>query len=292
MFNHCHWFLARTIQWTIQSCKNLKELHVIECRLRTESLVGLIANLPKLIALSFSISTFADVKKDMFTPAEASLKNLSRLHLYYTSTELVLMRYHGESPTILDYCHNLEELVIDSAGMAVPELYLPIISNPSVYSKLTKLCLTPNIHAGAQMFFYGTLQQLPNASLQWHTLLMPNVNFCEFSRKKELMNCLKQIENLENLDLSCSRVDLPNALVDFARARKLKYLNLKSKYQLYTRAELKVILDNCTQLTSLNLAGCTWNFEVWKIFTPFELEIFQYKSFLFSSFPTLLSRGL
>ena len=225
-------------------------------------LVNLLTDQPNLQALSFSISTFADIKRDKFAAAQDSLKTLKRLHLYYTSTEMVLMRYHGESATILDYCHNLQELLIDSAGMAVPELYRPIISSPAVYNKLEVLSLTPNIHAGAQMFFYGTLQQLPNAKLPWRTLLMPNVNFCEFSRKPEFRECLQEVDKLENLDLSGSRVEVPNGVVDFSRAFNLRYLNLRSKLQRYTDRELKMVLSSCSQLRSLNLAGCAWTMEV------------------------------
>ena len=265
-FNHCHWFPSRLIQSAVKSCKNLQELHLIECNLKTDALVVLLVAQPKLRALSLSIATFADIKRDKFDRAQRTLKNLTKLHLYYTSTEMVLMRFLGESSTILDYCENLEELVIDSAGMAVPELYRPIISQPHLHSKLKAFSLTPNIHAGAQMFFYGTLQQLPNSSIEWRTLLMPNVNFTEFSRKPEFQDCLKRIDKLEHLDLSGSKVEFPNKLIDLEQNHKLHYLNLKSTLHKNCRTGLKYILINCPQLTSLNLAGWAWSRQANKVF--------------------------
>ena len=162
--------------------------------------------MPNLRSLSYSISSFADIKKEVFTDAAEVLKNLTSLHIYFSSRDMSVMIYLGEHTTIVDYCDNLEELKISSAGMAIPELYRPIISNPQKHTKLKSMCITNNIHAGAQMFFYGTLSQLNNSEFHWRSFLIPNVNFTEFSKKEEFKNCLQNIENLEYLDVSGSKV--------------------------------------------------------------------------------------
>ncbi len=254
-FNHCYWLPQRVIQWAINKCKNLKELHVIESKLRTDTLVNLVASIPSLRALSFSITSFADIKQDVFTPAKETLKTMERLHVYYTSTELTIMNYLGEHTTILDHCDSLKHLLIGSAGMAVPELYRPIITRPHSHCGLQVMTITNNIHAGAQMFFYGTLSQLPNADIHWRTLLMPNVNFCEFSKKPELLSCFSHIEELEDLDVSGSKVSFPNTVMKMEKAAKLRYLNLKGT--LVTSKQLQYISTHCTLLTSVNLHGCT-----------------------------------
>lgn len=252
--NHCYWWPQRLIQWAGHKCRSLQELHVIECKIRSDTLVSLIASLPQLTALSFSITTFADIKRDVFAPAKVTLEHIRYLHIYYTSTELTIMNYLGEHATLLDFCDNIEEIKVGSAGMAVPELYRPIITYPQKHLKLKSMSITNNIHAGAQMFFYGTLSQLPNDKIHWKTLLMPNVNFEEFSKKKEFIGCLTNMEELENLDISGSKVSFPNKVMDMERGISLKYLNLKSSNVCSTH--LRFIASSCTMLTSINLFGC------------------------------------
>jgi hypothetical protein len=208
--DHCYWLSGATIQWAVSHCPSLTELHLLECRIKIDKLVQLVASCSKnLCALSFSVQTFEDLKKDVFKGANETLKHLRQLKIYYSTTELTMMKYLGEHPTILDYCEHLEQLDIQSAGMSVPELYRPIITHPQNHLNLTYMAITSNIHAAAQMMFYGTLSQLPNAELKWTTLLMPNVNFLEFARKQEFRNCLKHIECLKNLDVSGSKVRIP-----------------------------------------------------------------------------------
>ena len=265
--NHCYWWPQRVLQWACNKCKNLRELHVIECKIRSDTLVSIVAALPRLRALSFSITTFADLKRDVFALAKSTLENIRFLHIYYTSTELTIMNYLGEHATLLDFCDNIEEIKVGSAGMAVPELYRPIISNPEKHVKLSSMSITNNIHAGAQMFFYGTLSQLPNENIHWKTLLMPNVNFVEFSKKREFIACLNHMEELENLDISGSKVSFPNKVMDMERGISLKYLNLKSTNVCSTH--LKSIASNCSMLTSINLFGCVRLMEVCVMFCFF-----------------------
>ena len=254
-FNHCYWLPSRLLQWAMARCMQLTALHVIECKLRTETLVAILASHPNLTALSFSISSFNDITKDAFTNAREMLKNLKRLHVYYTSRELGLMSYVGEHSTLLDFCSSLEELVIGSAGMAIPELYRPIISNPQNHLSMKVLSITNNIHAGAQMLFYGTLSQLPNSHLTWQTLLMPNVNFLEFLRKSEFRTCLRNTQSLQHLDVSGSKVHFPSDQMDIGEARDLRFLSLRAM-MIYSE-QLLHIATSCTQLTTVNLFGCT-----------------------------------
>ena len=254
-FNHCYWITSRLLQWAIARCTHLTALHIIECKLRTETLVAILSSRLNLTALSFSISSFNDITKDAFTNAREMLKNLKRLHVYYTSRELGLMSYVGEHSTLLDFCSSLEELVIGSAGMAIPELYRPIISNPQNHLSMKVMSITNNIHAGAQMLFYGTLSQLPNSHLTWQTLLMPNVNFLEFLRKSEFRACLRNTQSLQHLDVSGSKVHFPSDQIDIGEARDLRFLSLQAV--MIHSEQLLHIATCCTRLTTVNLFGCS-----------------------------------
>ena len=254
-FNHCYWVSSRLLQWVIARCTHLTALHIIECKLRTETLVSILASRPNLVALSFSISSFNDITKDAFANAKDMLKNLKRLHIYYTSRELGLMSYVGEHSTLIDYCSSLEELVIGSAGMAIPELYRPIISCPANHLGMRVMSITNNIHAGAQMLFYGTLSQLPNSDITWRTLLMPNVNFLEFLRKCEFRACLGNTQSLRHLDVSGSKVCFPSDLMDIGQARDLRFLSLQA--MMVHSEKLLHIATSCTRLATVNLFGCT-----------------------------------
>ena len=230
---------------------------MIECKLKLDALVNLTANLSNLTALSFSISSFADIKKDVFAPAKDTLANIKRLHIYYSSCEIsvLVISYLGEHTTLIDYCYSLEELRVSSAGMAMPELCRPIISKPENHPNIRSMCITSNIHAGAQMLFYGTLSQLPNAQLDWETLLLPNVNFPAFSKKAEFLHCLKNVKDLKNLDLSGSKVKFPADVLDVTVATHLQHLNCSMT--LLEDVQLRYIAANCNQLTSINLFGCS-----------------------------------
>ena len=203
---HAYWLSSRTLQKIIHMCSSVTHLNVIECRLKIKALVQPLAKMPNLVSLAFSVQSFSDIKKDVFVDAESNLSNIESLYICFASRNLTIMTYLGEHRTMLDYCTNLEELRIGAAGMAIPELYRPIISNPSNHLKLRVMCITNNIHAGAQMLFYGALSQFPNSKLQWTSLLMPNVNLFEFAKKEEFRDCLKNIESLKSLDVSGSKV--------------------------------------------------------------------------------------
>lgn len=252
--NHCYWFSSKFVQWALSKCRQLTELHVLECRLSVPALVTALAGLPGLTALSFSITSFSHIKRDEFCAAQKTLEGLQRLRVYYTSRELSIMSYLGEHATLLDFCRNLEALVVGSAGMAIPELYRPILGRPEDHDKLRVMAITSNIHAGAQMMFYGTLSQLPNADLHWQTLLMPNVNFAEFTKKAEFKDCLRHIEDLVDLDVSGSKVFFPNPAMDLSKAVRLQHLCLNMT--LLRSQQLMYIGVNCLQLRSLSLYGC------------------------------------
>ena len=215
--NHCYWLNTRTVSWILGKCKELTELHILECQIKIRNLVVLVSSLSNLTHFSFSVQSFNDLKKEVFNPCAGVLRGLKRMHIYYSSRELSLMHYLGEHTTVLDHCDCLEELYIGSAGMAIPELYRPLVSKPKHFLKLRVMCITSNIHAGAQMLYYGTLSQLPNSNLKFKTLLMPNVNFPEFMRKAEYRDCLKHLEELEHLDIYGSKVTFPMEVIDIKR---------------------------------------------------------------------------
>ena len=242
--------------WTVENCTNLRSLSVIECKLKMPAFVSLLTRLSQLVTLAFSVQSFNDLRKDVFTPCQNILKHLKSLHVFYNSREVAVMQYLGEHQTIFDHCDSLEHIHIGCAGMAIPELYRPIVTEPSKLTKLKSMCISSNIHSGAQMLFYGTLSQLPNHSINFETLLMPNVNFCEFMRKDEFKPCLQNISQLKHLDIYGTKVSFPlqfiNALV---RASELEYLNLGSSC--VTEAQLSLIASHCRKLTSLNLFNCS-----------------------------------
>jgi hypothetical protein len=218
-----------------------------------------VTSCPHLRELSFSISSFANIKKDVFVPAKNTLQGIRKLGIYYTSREMALMNYFGEHATLLDCCDSLEELHIGSAGMAIPELYRPILKSPRQFKTLKIMTITSNIHAGAQMMFYGTLSQLPNATISWRTLLMPNVNLLEFVTKTEFKGCLGNMSSMQSLDVSGSKVTFPCDGLDITTAIQLQYLNISMTS--VTSAQLKIISSSCNKLQSLNLFGCAYVFQ-------------------------------
>lgn len=255
--NHCYWLSSKILQWTVHKCQNLRELHILECRLRVESVVSLLRECHSLQALSFSIGSFSDIKLEHFTSAKATLNKLKRLSICYTSRSVIPGRlmYVGEHNTLLDLCSSLLELHILASGRPVFEIYRPIISQPSMYASLKIMTLTDYIHAGAQMIFYGSLSQIDNNYRLWHALLMPNLNFAEFQQKSEFADCLRNVGELRQIDLSGSRdVTFPNSSIDLSAAVMLTYLNIASSS--VDSLGLTYIADCCPKIVSLNLFEC------------------------------------
>lgn len=252
--NHCYWWPPKLINWAIGKCSDLRELHVIECRIKVSNLVALINGLPKLVKLSFSVESICDLKTSVFDPCSNVLKQVRSLYLYFSSRELSLLHFLGEQSTILDHCENLEEIFIGSAGMAIPELYRPLITHPQNFRHLKVMCITNNIHAAAQMLYYGTLSQIPNSNLRFKTLIMPNVNFPEFMQRPEYQNCLCHMENLHHLDIYGSKVTFPMDVIDIKAAVELRHISLGASR--ISGTQVKHIATHCEKLTSINLFNC------------------------------------
>ena len=252
-FNHCYWLPQRLIYWTTTKCSNLKGLHVIECRLRSNILVNILAQHQELEELSFSISSFAEVHQEEFSPIKGSLKKVRKLSIYYSRSQGCSVNYLGEHASLLDFCSELESLHLGSAAFGISELYRPIITNPALYEKLHTMTITSNIHAESQMFFYGTLSQLNNHEIYWKTLLMPNINLKKFPQLSAFQHCLTHVSSLKSLDMSGSMATLPVDVLSLT-ATSLTYLNLKCT--LLESNQLKKIVDSCPNLKSLNVCGC------------------------------------
>ncbi len=258
--SHAYWLPQRAIQKCVSHCcKKLQVLSVVECKLKITQLVSLLSSCTALRHLAFSLSSFTDIKKEVFQGAQKTLKLLQKLHLYYNSREMTLMNYFGEHATLLDFCEQLEQLIISSSGMAIPELYLPLVTQPQKHKHLKVMQITNNIHAGAQMLFYSTLSQLPNSDIAWQTLLMPNVNLTEFIKKPEFRACLANLSSLRDLDVSGSKVAFPNDALDMTTATELRHLCI-SKTTVNSE-QLKMVASNCNKLTSVNLFGCSCIFQ-------------------------------
>ena len=252
--NHCYWLPQHTVQSAVNKCKNLQELHVIQCDLGVTNLVALVASLTQLVNLSFSISSFRDIVKDVFMAAERTLHGLRRLRVYYTNRELSVMNYIGEKPTLLDYCDGLEELEIGSAEISIPELYRPVVTHPRQHLNVRSMRLASTIHAGALMLFYGTLSQLPSSEIHWTSLLMPNVNLSEFVKKVEFQGCFRNIERLCEVDISGSFRNFSPEVLDLSVAHELRYLNVA--HTALSGEHLYLIATHCHKLVGLNLSGC------------------------------------
>ena len=244
------------ITWSIENCVNLTSLSVLECKLKIPALVTLLTRLSQLVNLAFSVQSFNDLRKEVFQPCQDVLAHVKSLYLFYNSREISVMQYLGEHHTIFDHCESLEHIHIGCAGMAIPELYRPIVASPSAMTNLRSMCMSSNIHSGAQMLFYGTLSQLPNDNIKFETLLMPNVNFPEFMRKQEFKACLENIGQLRHLDIYGSKVSFADEFMQaLQRARELRYLNLGVSR--VTDEQLAHIASHCRQLTSVNLFNCS-----------------------------------
>ena len=66
-------------------CKHLKELHVVDSKLKTENLVNAIANRRGLQAISFTVSSFTELKSQKFVIAKDALKTVNRLEVHILS---------------------------------------------------------------------------------------------------------------------------------------------------------------------------------------------------------------
>ena len=263
--NHCYWLSPKILQWTVHRCKNLHELHLLECRLRIETVISLISSCRMLKSLSFSVGSFADMKLEIFLSAKETLSLLKSLTVCYTSKQSGpnSLMYTGEHHTMLDLCTSLYELHILASGRPVYEIYRPIIAKPDGYANLCIMTITDYVHSGAQMLFYGSLSQIHNDGRPWTCLLMPNLNFKEFQAKSEFAHCLSNVENLQQLDVSGSRdVVFPNHVIDLSLAHRLSYLNVASTS--VDSAGLFYVSEYCTNLVSLNLFGCSKIFQMVK----------------------------
>jgi F-box/LRR-repeat protein 18 C-terminal len=250
--NHCYWISAKVIKNVISKCQNLSELHVIQCRLSACSLSRVIATMRHLTALSFSVSTYTDISRSVFATAEATLRSLGCLNLYYATSEQRVIQYVGEQATFLDFCISLETLTIDSSEVLLPELFRPVLHGANMRLCLTAMQLDNAQHAGALMLFYGVLTQLPTDKIKWRSLLLPDINIQEFVRQPELIGCFNNVEHLRELDMSGSK--LPFTQLDFSLARNLLYLNVAGR--ILSREQLNHISFHCHQLISLNIYGC------------------------------------
>ena len=253
-FNHCYWLPQRLIHWSTTRCTNLTSLHVIECRLRSDMLLNILASHTHLQSLAFSISSFAEVHRERFEPVKDSLQFLKHLSIYYSQQQKGYnVRYLGEHATLLDYCPQLETLHLGSASFGISELYRPVITNTEQFAHLHTMTITPNIHAESQMFFYGTLSQLHNHQIRWKKLLMPNINLEKFPQLSAFQRCLTNVASLHSLDMSGSMASLPADILDLS-VPALTHLNLKCT--LLESDQLDKIVNGCYNLTSVNLCGC------------------------------------
>ena len=73
---------ALTIFLHTNRCKHLKELHVVDSKLKTENLVNAIANRRGLQAISFTVSSFTELKSQKFVIAKDALKTVNRLEVH------------------------------------------------------------------------------------------------------------------------------------------------------------------------------------------------------------------
>lgn len=256
--NHCYWLNQKCLHVAIKKCRNLQQLHVIQCNLTTTVFVSLLADLSELRSLSFSTDSFVNIKKETFHPARETLKNLNSVCIYYSSRELAVMNYLGEQSTLLDFCENLEELVINSAEISIPELCRPIFSKPKKLETIKSMSLSSNIHAAANLLFYSTLAVLAHLQIPLEKLLMPNVNFVEFSQKPEYKDCLKNVSELRYLDISGSFQPVDGTILNITTARQLRYYNV-SRTKI-TSQHLADVASNCRNLTSLNIFECSHAF--------------------------------
>jgi hypothetical protein len=250
--NHCYWISAPVIKRILDRCRNLNELNVIQCRLSVRCLASAIATMSQLTVLSFSITAYSDILKSVFSTAEGTLCTLRHLHLYYVASEQRFIQYVGEQATLLDYCLSLERLSIDSSEASVPELFRPVLEDAKRHVSLTSMRLSNAHNTGALMLFYGILTQLSANKVEWHSLLLPNVNAVEFVRQPELNSCFSYVEQLRELDICGSKV--PFTLLDFSRTPSLLYLNVAGR--ILSWEQFNNICLFCRQLVSLNVHGC------------------------------------
>ena len=254
--NHCYWLSPKTIRAAMEKCENLKALSLIECPIRLSAMLQLIEkHQPNLQHLAFSVRCLGDITKEICAPHQSVFKHLKSLAIHFNSRQLSNeIKVLGEQHTVLDFCHNLESIYVGSS-LGCLELCRPLLERPQDFKRLKHMCMSPNIHSSAQLFFYGTIGLLPNSDISYEKLAMPNVNFVEFMEKPSYKSCFKNVKSLRHLNISGSKIKFTEEILNtIETAEQLRYLNIASTN--LGVEQLETIASSCRKLQALNLSGC------------------------------------
>ncbi|XP_025095319.1 uncharacterized protein LOC112564606 [Pomacea canaliculata] len=263
--NHCYW-LTYSAYDAIGRCVNLQTLNVLQCRITPKHLCLILARLTKLRSLAVTIVDMQTFQAELHSSggAQKVMQNLRCLTLHFRGTlqytgHHIKMQFEGGS-RFLDYFYSLEELHVlgfPNSNKGIPPYVLySLITNPEAMKRIRCLSISDAVDSFARMFFFSTLLEVcKQSTLYLTTLLQPMGTPEHLKNKPHYVETLKNIEQMELLDISRTVQPIPNEIFSLDRAVNLQYLNVADNTMVSSQS-LHILADNCPRLVSINLRNC------------------------------------
>ncbi|GAB1608758.1 F-box/LRR-repeat protein 18-like [Argonauta hians] len=275
--NHCYWLPAQVVTEMVLKCTKVTDLHLIECKLRSQQLVQILAQNQLIRAFSCSIASITDITEQVMrnTGAQKTLWNLQRLCLHFKQEtckfDLPVSVNFVHNTSLFHYCGNLESLrVLGTPHRGLPkDMLSPLILNVNNFRRIKELAINDAADPAARIFFFGTLLELCKVDLHLTTLLKPMANL---TTKPYFANIFKNMSEMQNLDLSRSNIEVPMDMIKWHEAVNLRHLNLLENIKINSE-QLAALAESCPHIVSLNLQYCISSFQTGKTNYPLQEDL-------------------
>lgn len=275
--NHCYWLPGHVVTDMVLKCCKLTELHLIECKLRSQQLVKILAQNQSIRAFSCSIASITDITEQVMQnpAAQKTLWYLKKLCLHFKQEarkfDLSVSVNFVQNTSLFHYCGNLESLhVLGTPHRGLPkDMLRPLILNLDNFQRIKELAINDAADPAARIFFFGTLLELCKVDLHLKTLLKPMANL---TTKQDFANIFKNMSDLENLDLSRSNIEVPMDMIKWEEAVNLRHLNLLENIKINSE-QLSMLAGSCPHIVSLNLQYCISSFQAGKNTYPLHEDL-------------------